>query len=148
LQSRPGTGSRCPGILQGDHHVVVRRLPQPWRAVYTTFWLQCEVNNGGFHQFFWNSDGALNSETQDDLRFIGASPFVELYLDARKIYEAHDYAYEKSSSGNSWEGFTAAYSEKRMQELDSAFYRQAKPIEVFLGEFIKSHVDLFVEPNA
>jgi hypothetical protein len=33
----------------------IRQLPQHWRAVYTTIKLDCEVNNGGHHQFFWNS---------------------------------------------------------------------------------------------
>ncbi|MEI6536189.1 MAG: DUF4375 domain-containing protein [Verrucomicrobiaceae bacterium] len=130
---------------KNDYNAAIRKLPQPWRAVYTTFWLQCEVNNGGHHQFFWNSDGALNAETQADLEFIGATPFLTFFTEARKIYDAHNYAEEKKSSGNTWEGFTAAYREKRMEELDTAFYKEPKNIETYLGEFIRSHPELFTK---
>ena len=130
---------------KNDFIAAVRRLPRPWRAVYTTSKLQGEVDNGGHHQFFWNSDGVLNAETQEDLEFIGATPFHASFIEARKIYDAHDYANEKKSSGNTWDGFTAAYREKRMEELDTAFYKEPKSIETFLGEFIRSHPELFTK---
>lgn len=128
-----------------DYNAAIRKLPKPWRAVYTTFWLECEVNNGGHHQFFWNSDGALIAETQADLELIGAIPFLALFTEARKIYGAHNYAEEKTSSSNTWEGFTAAYREKRMDELDTAFYKEPKNIGTYLGEFIRSHPELFTK---
>ncbi len=128
-----------------DHDNAIRQFPPAWRAAYTTFWLQCEVNNGGHHQFFWNTEGAWNAETQDDLELIDAWPFVRLFTEARKIYDAHNYADEKATSGNSWEGFTEAYREKRMGELDTQFYKEPKNIETFLGEFIRSHPALFTQ---
>ena len=132
-------------IAGKDHDAAIRQFPPEWRAAYSTFWLQCEVNNGGHHQFFWNTEGAWNAETQDGLEFIDAWPFVRIFTEARKIYGAHDYADEKASSGNSWEGFTAAYREKRMKALDTEFYKQPKNIETLLGEFIRSHPALFTQ---
>src|SRR5436190_3900734 len=35
---------------------IVRGLSAGLRAVYATFLLQMEVDNGGFNQFFWNQD--------------------------------------------------------------------------------------------
>jgi hypothetical protein len=43
-------------------------LPQQWRAVYTALLLDGEVNNGGFHQYFWNYEGKFNDATLADLK--------------------------------------------------------------------------------
>jgi len=105
--------------------------------------LECEVRNGGHHQFFWNSGGALIVETLEDLQLIRAAPFAEIFVKAQRIYEAHDYEGEKLQSANSWEAFTAGYREERMEELDSAFDCQPKSIKEYIGEFIRSHPDVY-----
>jgi hypothetical protein len=135
--------AKLKNVRSHDLDDTVKTFPQGWRATYTTFWLQCEVNNGGHHQFFWNSEGALNEVTEQDLELIGATPFLKLFREAKKIFEAHDYAKEKASSGNSWHGFTEAYREKRMEELDDQFYKEAKQIEDYLGDFIQRNPNLF-----
>ncbi len=120
------------GHLEGTKKFrnLVRQLPQHWRAVYTTFWLECEVNNGGHHQFFWNSNGALNAETLTDLKLIHAYEYFSIFETALEIYGKHDYQEEKRASGNSWEGFTDAYREKRLEECDNRFYELSEKATV------------------
>ena len=118
-------------------------VPPRWRAVYTTLCLQFEVENGGHHQFFWNTEGRWNDETRADLELIDAWPFARILAEALNIYRAHDYAEEKSSSGNTWDAFTAGYRDKRMEALDKQFYNEPKSISAFLGEFIKSNVEMY-----
>jgi hypothetical protein len=118
-------------------------IPRPGRAVYTTLMLQFEVENGGHHQFFWNSEGRWNDETRADLELIDAWPFVRIFAEAVSIYESHDYAEEKSSSRNTWDAFTAGYREKRMEALDTQFYNEPKSISAFLGEFIRRNIEAF-----
>lgn len=43
------------------------------QLVYCIWWLEGEVNNGGFHQFFLNSAGDLYLETVRALEDIGAT---------------------------------------------------------------------------
>jgi hypothetical protein len=132
------------GCSKGQsYHTYIASLPKPWRTIYTAFSLDGEVNNGGFHQFFWNTDGKWNKETEEDLSAIGADPFLKLFREARKIFEAHDYAGEKAKSGNSWEGFTPAYKEKRMGELDSLYYKEKKSLPTFVGEYVKRNRALY-----
>jgi hypothetical protein len=129
----------------------IRHLPQHWRAVYTAMWLECEVNNGGHHQFFWNSDGALNTETLEDLRLISARPFVVLFKKALAEYGRHDYAGDKQGSGNTWEAFTEAYDEHRMDKLDTAFYKSPKKIGEYLADYIRKNRENYLqdaEPSA
>ncbi len=126
-----------------DFDAYIASLPRPWRVIYTTFWLDCEVNNGGFHQFFWNTEGRWNRETEKDLETIRAEPFLELFREAKKIFEAHDYVEEKVSSGNSLEGFSVAYKEKRMGELESVYFKQKKKLPEFVGEYLKQNRALY-----
>ena len=117
----------------------IRNLSGHWRAVYTVLRLEGEVNNGGHHQFFWNSDGALNKETLEDLRQISAYPFILIFEEALDEYQRHDYAGDKGNSGNTWEAFTEAYKEKRMAILDTAFYKTPKTIAMYLADYIRSN---------
>jgi len=126
-----------------DYAGAVCQLPLHWRAVYTTIHLEAEVQNGGHHQYFWNGEGELNDELSHDLRFIQALPFADLFAEALKVYKENDYASDKLECENSWEGFTAAYSEGRMGNLDNAFYEQPKSLAWFLGEFIRKNANLF-----
>ncbi len=130
--------------LKGDGRTeYILRLPQHWRAVYTGFRLQNEVNNGGYHQFFWNSGETLSKETLEDLRLIAAQPFVLLFEEAFDQYLRHDYRGEKIDSGNSWEAFTEAYKEKRMANLDEAFCKVPKTIAMHLSDYILNNRHLF-----
>jgi hypothetical protein len=123
----------------------IRHLPQHWRAIYTTLALEGEVNNGGHHQFFWNSDGVLNKETLEDLRLISAKPFILLFEEALDEYQRRDYVAEKQDSGNSKEAFLEGYKEDRMQTLDAAFYKVPRTIAMCLADYIRSNRTMYLE---
>ena len=130
--------------LDGDGRAAyIRHLPQHWRAVYTAFRLLNEVNNGGYHQFFWNDAEALKKETLEDLRLTSAHPFVLLFEEALDEYQRHDYPGEKAESANSWEGFTKAYKEGRMAILDEAFCKVPKTIATHLSDYIRMNRKMY-----
>ncbi|HWD21485.1 MAG TPA: DUF4375 domain-containing protein [Verrucomicrobiae bacterium] len=133
------------GLKGGERTEYIRELPKQWRCVYNGFRLQNEVDNGGFHQFFWNSEGALNKETLEDLRLISAGPFILLFEEALDEYQRHDYRGEKVESGNSWEAFTKPYKEKRMADLDEAFCRVPKTIAMHLSDYIRSNRRMYTK---
>ena len=88
--------------------------------------LEGEVNNGGHHQFFWNSDGALNAETLEDLRYIKADAFADIFAGALDVYGKYDYQKEKQEAGRDWEAFSEAYREGRLEEYDDRFYEESE----------------------
>ena len=107
-------------------HEAVRLLPRPWRAVYTTFWLKCEVDNGGHEQFFHNGRGELDAETQEDLAYIGAEVFLNYFTKARSFFDKDQEE-----------------RDDRIAKLDDAFYQEPKNLEMILGEFIRAHPEDF-----
>jgi hypothetical protein len=133
--------------LKGEERTeYIRCLPQHWRTIYTGFRLQNEVNNGGYHQFFWNSSGALSKETLEDLRLISAGPFILLFEEAMDEYQRHDYRAEKTESGKSWEAFTKPYKERRMADLDEAFCKIPKTIAMYLCDYIRNNRNMYSPP--
>lgn len=121
----------------------IASLPKQWRIVYTTTWLDDEVINGGFHQFFWNTGGEWNRETEEDLATIGAEPYLQLFRDAKKTFDKYDYAAEKEKSSDSHEAFKKGYDEKRMDTQDDAYYKEKKSLPSFLGDYIKRNRALY-----
>ena len=137
--------ARSKGLEREEYTEHVRQLPPHWRAVYTSFMLEGEVNNGGHHQFFWNSERSLNKETLEDLRLISAKPFILLFEEALDVFNQHDYAEDKRESGNAWEAFTEGYKEKRMDILDTAFNNAPKSLEMYLTDYIRTNRNLYLE---
>jgi hypothetical protein len=52
------------------------------RAVFALSWLDAEVNNGGFHQFFFNPTGALAAEALGGARLLGLDQHAAIIEDA------------------------------------------------------------------
>ncbi|ASK70131.1 hypothetical protein CF168_15415 [Shewanella bicestrii] len=53
-------------------------LSEKEQAIYTIWWLEAEVNNGGFHQYFWNSSGEHAVFALKSLNNIGATKTASL----------------------------------------------------------------------
>ena len=133
-----------------DYASPVRRLPQQWRAVYTTSWLDYQVNNGGHHQFFWNTEGALNTETLEDLKYIKADGFASIFEAAIEVYRKHDYEGEKRLSGPTFDGFDKGYEDKRLDECDSRFSKEPekRTLADLLSTYIRENKNLFLKKDA
>ena len=118
-------------------------LPQNWRAVYTTLRLDAEVRNGGFHQFFWNSEGVLNAVTEEDLAFIGATDIHQIFKRAVSCFTEFDIKGSKQRSENTWEDFTAGYKTIPWDTFDDAFYDASPTLFEHVAHHIRSHQNDF-----
>jgi hypothetical protein len=56
------------------------------RAVYALHWTRSEVENGGFHQFFYNSTGMLGDEALAGAERIAAADFAAVIREALSIF--------------------------------------------------------------
>jgi len=57
-------------------------LSEKEQLIYVVWWLEAEVNNGGFHQYFWNSAGDYANEALVALEKIGAVTTAKLLKSA------------------------------------------------------------------
>jgi hypothetical protein len=56
---------------------VVSALNVGLRALHITWWVEAEVNNGGFNQYYWNSAGQFANEAPDAFAYFGAEQYAE-----------------------------------------------------------------------
>lgn len=90
IQALLASGDATSTVIEMDNYVSrlcdygerMEKLSPAQRVFYINQNLEREVNNGGFHQFFFNSSGDNAYETVDSLEAIGAFKTAELLRQA------------------------------------------------------------------
>ena len=106
------------------------------------YWLEAEVNNGGFNQYFFNSAGDYAQDTVKALQDIGANYTAELLQQAMSIFSdkapsPDRYKRQEQLEKIGEEGETFLY------ELDKKFYVYTDPIGTLLVDYVKKHIEHF-----
>jgi hypothetical protein len=125
--------------LEGEFLLRAWQLPKPLRAVFTTVNLDSEVRNGGFHQFFWNSEGMINEITEADLQFVGATAFLEIFKRATTCFIEFDVIGVKRRSKNTWEEFTAGYDTIPWKTFDTQYDDTAPTLLTHVCRYVEAH---------
>jgi hypothetical protein len=94
---------------------------KPQQAIYTIWWLEAEVNNGGYNQFYANSSGQFYKLLPDALKLVGAVKFADLTERANKTYESENKKITEHQDGTV-EGFSKSYDDNPLNKFDDEFY--------------------------
>ncbi|MDR0507749.1 MAG: DMP19 family protein [Dysgonamonadaceae bacterium] len=114
------------------------------QAIYMIWWLEAEVNNGGFNQFYENSSGQYAEYLPDALRLIGAVKFADLVERANKVYLENYEQITKEIDGT-LEGFSKSYEDNPLNEFDAEFYKYEEPLYDLQVKYIKAHKQDFID---
>lgn len=98
--------------------------------------LEAEVNNGGFHQFFFNSAGDRANRTPAALRSIGAGRAASIVDWANSLFPDGPPA-DRSLRQDLL--LTLDPNITLFQELDDAFYRYPDNLSELLYNFVLEH---------
>ena len=113
-------------------------LPPEVRDIYMVGLLEGEVNNGGFSQYFWNTEGQLAAQTLDVLKRIGAKETSSLLRRATKLYGA-----PPSGDVEEWydrlERVEAEHADV-LEELDEHFYEGLDDLPVLVMNHLQVKV--------
>lgn len=74
------------GLSDKIHYKGYDSLTQPEKVLNRVYWLESEINNGGFDQFFANSSGDYAIDTPAALEAIGAHHTAQLVKRAIDIF--------------------------------------------------------------
>ena len=110
-------------------------LSKKEQAIYSIWWLEAEVNNGGFHQYFWNSAGDHADVALKSLNDIGASKTASL------LKKAIDIAFEGKlpKSRTERQNQLEIDEDSKMDELsdlDSEFYSYSENFYKMLDVYV------------
>lgn len=118
-------------------------LPAGFRTVYTTWLLDAEVGNGGFHQYFWNTEAQYVALTEEGLQRLGANRHLAVFEEAAVVFRREN---QPDVSANPPEeqlkAFSESATESGLNELDDKWYALGELAEVRL-RFIRENPSLF-----
>jgi len=115
------------------------------QMIYAVWVLEMEVRNGGFNQYFYNTEGRLKHISAAGYRKIGAVKLAELVSRANEIYVKQREKITEKQNG-SLEGFSASYENNPLNDLDTEFYRleEEEQLEKLMVEYIRKNKQKFV----
>ena len=105
------------------------------KAIYTIWWIEAEVNNGGFHAYFWNSASDHAGIALKSLNEIGAIKTAAL------LEKAIDTAFSSSlpltrEDRQSQLEIDEDNKMDKLDELDSSFYEYAENFHKMLNDYL------------
>lgn len=136
--------AKLPGDEEARYPAVLS-LPKAQQAVYIVWWLEAEVNNGGYNQYYYNSTGEFAELAPQALRYIGASKFAHLTTKANAVYESEMKKILENQDGTI-ESFSISYDGNPLNRFDEAFYKlsEQESLRQILVDFIRKNKVEFV----
>jgi hypothetical protein len=123
----------------------IKKLSAGQQMFWATWILEAEVNNGGFNQYYYNSDGEFAEMALNGLKIIKANKFVDLVSRANSVYEKDKERLSAYDDG-SMESFSKSYKDNPLNKFDDEFYDLEKKqnISKLRIKYIREHKSEFV----
>ena len=112
------------------------------RVLYILNSVEGEINNGGFHQLFWNATGEFVDEAIAYAGELGATRERELLRDAASIFP-DGVPEDPDERQEVLESLPKELSEDRLDAISSRWYAQELSFEPYLRKYIRAHPDEF-----
>lgn len=116
------------GISDKIHKKGFDSLSYPERVLHHIYWLESEVNNGGFDQFFANSSGDYALDTPSALDEIGAHHTANLVKRAIDLFPSGSPSRDSEQRAEQLDAMDEAIRAK-FGDLDSEFFEYRDPLE-------------------
>jgi hypothetical protein len=111
------------------------KLSDTEKLIYCIWWLEGEINNGGFHQFFWNSAGDYTGDTIKYLLAIDAKYTAELLRKASQIAFGGEVPADRNKRQEALEIDEDDKIEK-LNVLDDDFYKYQDDITRLVNKYL------------
>jgi len=128
-----------------NRDAIVSRLPSGTQAVYTTWLVDIEVNNGGFNQFFFNAYGQYAGLALAGYELLGAEDYAAVMRAAIATHEAERDTIARYYDENTLESFSESYQHTELGEVDQRYYALGDRIYGVWASFVRQHPELFNE---
>lgn len=129
------------GIINPDDDVLAtRRLSSGQKALHFFWYLDAQVTNGGFVQFYFNGYGKYVPAIIEGLKYIGDTQMAELVASAHKIYKKKKHLFDDQE-----ELFGSDLYDQldELGELDSLYYDHNGDTMNRLAKYIMAHTEEF-----
>ena len=119
-----------------------KRFSPGQKAIYFFWYLDGEVTNGGFIQFYWNENRKYLQPILKGLKLIGDNEMINIVEEADKIYLKNKDKFELEDSQ---ENFEKLYNElTEFEDLDLKFYEIHDRTMDLIEKFARQNTNEFV----
>jgi hypothetical protein len=129
----------------GDTMTAVEALPAGTRAIYTTFLVDAEVNNGGFNQFFYNPSGEFAGHALAGYELLGAEEYAAIMRAAIATRESERERMAQFYDAGTLEAMSQSYEHTELGEVDQRYYSLGDRIYEIWATFVHERAELFFE---
>jgi hypothetical protein len=127
----------------GDEEIALsKRLSSGQKALYFFWYLDADVTNGGFIQFFANGKAKYIPAIKKGLEIIGDKAMLDLLIKAEQEYMANQAVFNHVHTR---EQFSALYKKlKGFEPLDNTFYKLHDATMDRIEAYARQHPEEFV----
>lgn len=127
-----------------DHEIqIVSKLPIGAQALYITWWVEAEVNNGGFNQYYWNSAGQFADQAAEAFEFFSAHEHAALMREANSVHAMEAEKIKKYKDLGTMEAFSDSYKESKLGPVDDRFMEMKENLSALRIAKIRSSPEFF-----
>src|SRR5688572_10269897 len=123
---------------------VVEALPSGIQAVYTTWLVDADVNNGGFNQFFFNPYGHFAGLALAGYELMGAEEYAAVMRAAVATHETERDTMAQYYEPGTLESFSESYEHTQLGEADQRYYALGDRIYDIWATFVRRRPELFI----
>jgi hypothetical protein len=128
---------------QDDSEIkLVTRLSPGQKALYFFWYLEGQVTNGGFIQFFWNGYGKYLHPILEGLRLISDNEMIRLVEKAKREYHIHEEVFNKQKELDDWEPLYESL--QIFDEFDRLYFKIHDHTMSLIERFAKINPNEFV----
>lgn len=122
---------------------IVAGLAPGVRALYLTWVVAGEVNNGGFNQYYFNTEGKFSEQAVAAFELFGATEHANLMREANAVRAAEAEQMAKYHDQGTLEAFSESYGESKLGPLDDRFYGLKENLSALRIARIRAAPELF-----
>jgi hypothetical protein len=126
-----------------DEKLLSKRFSPGQKALYFIWYLDAEVTNGGFIQFYWNDNRKYLSPIIDGLKLIDDTSMLDLVNKADKEYLVHKDEFILQRQKDDWKPLYDNL--KNFGKYDSIYYAAHDKMMGLIEKYVRQHSEDFVK---
>jgi hypothetical protein len=126
-----------------DDKLLATRFSPGQKALYFFWYLDAQVTNGGFIQFYWNGYRQYLPPIIDGLKLIGDISMLELVNKADEEYLKHKEQFILQRQKDDWQPLYDSL--KNFDEYDSIYYATHDKTMELIEKYAREHPNEFVK---
>jgi hypothetical protein len=126
-----------------DEKLLARRFSPGQKALYFFWYLDAEVTNGGFIQFYWNNNRKYLPPIIAGLNLIGDTSMLDLVNKADEEYLKHKEQFVLQRQKDNWQPLYDSL--KKFEDYDGKYYLLHDRTMELIEKYAKQHPDEFVK---